>query len=246
MTGSPEFGRLIDSLNAPEQKRVEELIASLRTPMEENVHLESDICTGTFLEEFRSHLLMNHVLLESPLYRDTFDRAFIASMKASGKRVKGASDGQRFWDVEIDGQQVSLKSTREKNLSKDKLKISKLTEAAWIQDCRMASQRRERTIGLFREYVEAVDRIFQLRFFRDPGLYELVEIPVSLFHDIFSAGVDAFRSDGPSIGIPVGRDPPNLVVKLDRSDAKITLSAIRKEVCVVHGQWRLGASFAQA
>jgi hypothetical protein len=240
MSDLGDFKSLIASLNASERKRVAELIASLRTPIEENILSCSDTCTGAFLDEFRSHLLMNHVLLESPMYQDTFDRAFIASMEAAGRRVTRAADGQRFWDVAVDGQRVSLKSTAEKNLAMDRLKISKLTEAAWIQDCRMAGQRRDHTVELFRRYNEMVHRIFQLRYFRKTGLYELVEIPVSLFDDIFAAGVDAFKSDGPSIGIPVGKDPPNFILKLDRSDAKITLNSIRKEACVVHGQWRVG------
>ena len=85
-----------------------------------------------------------------------------------------------LWDAMIDGRRISLKSSKAKSLRNKTLHISKLTEAAWIQDCRTAAKRREHTHRLFREYCGDVDAIIQLRYFRDLHLYELVDIP-SLF-----------------------------------------------------------------
>lgn len=48
--------------------------------------------------------------------------------------------GQRFWDVEMDGKRLSLKSTAAENLRVGSLHISKLCEAAWIQDARSIKQ----------------------------------------------------------------------------------------------------------
>jgi hypothetical protein len=47
-------------------------------------------------------------------------------------------------------------------------------------------------------------------------------------------------TDGPSIQIPVGQDPPDFTLKLDRSDSKITLANILKQNCVVHASWKIG------
>jgi hypothetical protein len=85
-----------------------------------------------------------------------------------------------------------------------------------------------------------VDAIIQLRYFHSTAMYELVEIPVNLFKQIFDVGLSSFQADGPTINIPVGKNPPDFTLKLDRSDAKITVANIDKALCTVHGTWRLG------
>jgi hypothetical protein len=153
--------------------------------------------------------------------------------------VEQAPAGQRFWDVTIDGRRISLKSSKARSLRDETLHISKLTEAAWIQDCRTAAKRREYTHRLFRKYCSEVDGIVQLRYFHSLQLYELVEIPVPLFSQVLEVGRAHFSADGPTINIPVGKDPPDFTLKLDRSDAKITIANINKHLCLVHGTWQL-------
>jgi hypothetical protein len=70
-------------------------------------------------------------------------------------------------------------------------------------------------------------------------MYELVEIPVSLFSQVLKVGRTHFSADGPTINIPIGKDPPDFTLKLDRSDAKITIANINKTLCLVHGTWQL-------
>ena len=84
-----------------------------------------------------------------------------------------------------------------------------------------------------------MDAIVQLRYFRSSGLYELVEIPVPLFSQIMSVGLKHFAADGPTINIPIGQEPPDFTLKLDRSDAKVTLTNIQKALCLVHGTWQI-------
>jgi len=61
-----------------------------------------------------------------------------------------------------------------------------------------------------------------------------------LFQESFdSAFISACSPDGPTINIPIGQDPPDFTLKLDRSDAKITLANINKNLCLVHGSWEL-------
>jgi hypothetical protein len=175
----------------------------------------------------------------APLYQDSFDSAFIAACTHAGHKVEQAPAGQRFWDVTVDGKKISLKSTKARSLRDRKLHISKLTEAAWIQDCRTATKRREYTRRLFRNYCSQVDAIIQLRYFGSHKLYELVEIPVSLFSQVLEVGKAHFSADGPTINIPIGKNPPDFTLKLDRSDAKITIANINKELCLAHGTWQL-------
>jgi hypothetical protein len=229
----------IASVTQAEHRRLTEFIAALRTPCKVQRNSESPINTTEFESEFRSKLLTHHCFMGSPLFQESFDSAFISACSHAGHKVNLAPEGQRFWDVMIDDRRVSLKSTKAKSLRQDTLHISKLTEAAWIQDCRTAAKRREHTFRLFEEYNAEVDAIIQLRYFVSTSKYELVEIPVSLFSQIFAVGKSHFSADGPTINIPIGKEPPDFTLKLDRSDAKITLANINKDLCLVHGIWEL-------
>ncbi len=224
--------------NATEQRYLDELLAAMRGPCAE--HFVGGIGLGqAFAEEFRATLLIHHYFLKSPLATNSFEAAFIRAARSAGHTVKQAPDGFRFWDVEIDGRKVSLKSSAAASLKANSLHISKLCEAAWIQDMRGAAQREEATKRLFRDYTNSVDSIIQFRLFKKLARYEMVEIPVALLNQVASVPRAEFSPDGPSIGIPVGKDPPDFTLKLDRSDAKITLANINKSVCSVLGTWQL-------
>jgi hypothetical protein len=227
------------SVTPAEQRRLQEFLAALRTTCSANLHPESPWNSESFESEFRSKLLTHHCFMGSPLFQESFESAFTAACLHSGRQVAPAPDGQRFWDVTVDGRRFSLKSSKAKSLRRDTLHISKLTESAWIQDCRTAAKRCERTHGLFREYCREVDAIVQLRYFADLHLYELVEIPVSVFAQVLDVGKSHFAADGPTINIPIGKDPPDFMLKLDRSDAKVTIAKINKQLCLVHGTWQL-------
>lgn len=224
--------------NDSERRRIAELLSALRTPLAVKCDPGSAIASPEFMEEFQSRLLAQHVFLGTPLYQESFDHAFIAAAQIAGFDVKVATSGQRFWDVSLDGRKISLKTTKSPP-SKHKLHISKLTEAAWIQDCRTARSRHERTLELFQSYCEEVDEILQLRYFASENTYELVGVPVAILRQVLDLPVSEFLSDGPSIRIPVGKIPPDFTLKLDRSDAKITLASILVVNCTIHGKWTI-------
>jgi hypothetical protein len=230
---------MVSGLTAIERRRVAEFLDAIRTPCECWRASDSFFNNAAFEESFRSKLLVHHCFVGSPLVQQSFDAAFITACDEAGLSVEPASDGQRFWDVRVAGLRISLKSTKAKDLKPAKLHISKLTEAAWIQDCRSAARRERETKALFAEYRSEVDLILQFRYFAARSLYELVEVPGRLFDQVADVGRQEFASDGPSINIPVGADPPDFTLKLDRSDAKITIAKINKEKCVVHGTWQL-------
>ena len=140
---------------------------------------------------------------------------------------------------------LSLKSTAARRLSERTIHISKLTEAAWIQDVRSARQRRTRTLELFKAYRDAVDAIVMLRAFRQPNRiperYQLVEIPSGIFRSLQDAPLSHFDSDGPRIYCSFGGHQRAAQVSLDRSDAKVTVSRIILDVCSVHAEWQLSS-----
>lgn len=231
--------RLSLAVTSTEERRLREFLSTLRTPCEVYMNPQSLWNTNEFEGEFRSKLLTHHCFMGSPLFQESFDSAFIAACERSGHGVQRAPDGQRFWDVMVDGRKISLKSSKARSLRSNVLHISKLTEAAWIQDCRTAKKRQERTRTLFSAYCDEVDAIVQLRYFSSLEQYELVEVPVSLFRQVLDVARTHFSADGPTINIPIGKNPPDFTLKLDRSDAKITVANINKALCVVHGTWRL-------
>lgn len=224
--------------SSAEQRYLDELLAAMRGPCAECFN--GGIGLGQpFTDEFRATLLIHHYFLKSPLATNSFEAAFIRAARAAGHTINQAPDGFRFWDVEIDGRKVSLKSTAAAGLKENSLHISKLCEAAWIQDMRGAAQREDATKRLFADYASKVASIIQFRLFKGRALYEMVEIPVALLKQVAAVPRAEFAPDGPSIGIPVGKDPPDFTLKLDRSDAKITLANINKSVCSVLGTWQL-------
>jgi hypothetical protein len=227
------------SVNEPEKRRLDEFIKALRTPCQVWMSENSWLNTEAFESEFRSKLLTHHNFIGSPLFQESFDSAFISACEYAGLSVERAPEGKRFWDVKIEGNTITLKSSKAQSLRDDKLHISKLTEAAWIQDCRTAKMRREKTFKLFEEYCDQVNAIIQLRYFESKNTYELIEIPATLFRQIFAVRLTYFSADGPTINIPIGKTPPDYTLKLDRSDAKITIANINKDLCLVHGSWSL-------
>ena len=91
-------------------------------------------------------------------------------------------------------------------------------------------------MDLFSEYREKTDSIIQLRCFRSDQSfeYDLVELPTSTFAPLDGLSVaDAQRST-----IPILRDGLIVAkVRIDRSDAKITVTGVPLTSCVVHGRW---------
>lgn len=195
--------------NAAEQRYLDELLAAMRGPCAESI--PADGLSAEFAREFRATLLTHHYFLKAPLATSSFEAAFVRAAEAAGHKVEIAPDGYRFWDVEVDGKKISLKSTAAASLRDATLHISKLCEAAWIQDMRGAAQREDRTKALFDEYTSSVSSIVQLRFFKKRAFYEMVSIPSDLLRQVANVPRTEFAPDGPTIGIPVGKNPPILL-----------------------------------
>ena len=211
-----------------EQRYLDELLAAMRGPCEAafpatpdaettpELRFPSDATSAPrvpflskrFEKEFRTTLLIHHYFLRAPLATNSFEAAFVRAARAGSHEIRKAPEGQRFWDVEMDGLRISLKSTAAADLRVQSLHISKLCEAAWIQDARSASHREENTKRLFAEYTATVDAIIQLRLFKKKAFYEMVRIPTSVLAQVADVPRAKFAPEGPSIGIPIGQDPP--------------------------------------
>ena len=199
-----------------------------------------------WLEYFGLALSVHHGTTSVPLGLTEFESVFRnACLAMKWDLDPPGSATRRFVDMRVKAddhrkRKLSLKSTAARRLSRSSVHISKLTEAAWIQDARTPADRQAKTLDLFRRYQASVDSIVMLRAFRTqevPERYQLVEIPTSLFDSVQDAALDAFRADAPVIpchdvlGHVVAR------IALDRSDAKVTIRRVELSACTVHAEW---------
>lgn len=254
MNDSESLRRKIDDLSPMGVRFVARMVDSLSDPPQAQgsasrptwITAEPD-----WIEYFGLLVSAHHGLAVDALKETGFENAFRNACEAVGWSVDPPAPAtRRFVDVTVqasDGRdrRLSLKSTAAQRLSKSTVHISKLTEAAWIQDVRSARDRRTRTLGLFEEYCAAVDAIVMLRAFRDdpqsiPHRYQLVEIPSAIFESLQSLPQSDFEADGPTLDCSFHGDPVAARVSLDRSDAKVTVKQIKLSACAIHEEWDLG------
>ena len=243
-----ELKARLDTFSPVQVAFVAQVVDSLSNPPSPDVRSPGTWLTdpGDWVEYFGLALSVHHSATTVPLGRGAFESVFRNACEHLGWPLDlPESATQRFWDLVVHARpsrRLSLKSTAPKRLSESSVHISKLTEAAWIQDVRTAGDRRRNTLELFSEYQRQVSHIVQLRAFLNPvdstpTRYQLVEIPTSIFDSIQSASLATFSSEAASIPCVVdGKEVA--VVALDRSDAKVTVRRIRIDACTVHAEWR--------
>ena len=244
-----ELKATLDSFSPIKIEFVAKVMESLANPPSANIRSRGTWLTSEpdWIEYFGLALSVHHGTTTEPLGRTSFETVFRNACEQLCWSIDPpGSPTERFVDLVVRPQpgnclRLSLKSSAAKNLSETTLHISKLTEAAWIQDVRTARDRRDRTLELFRQYQSAVTQIVMLRAFREdidkiPHKYQLVEVPVSIFDSIQQAPLGVFERDAPVIECTVG-DRVAAMVAIDRSDAKITVKKVQLAACTVHAEW---------
>nr|WP_314142503.1 hypothetical protein [uncultured Rhodococcus sp.] len=235
----------IDRLNDQEAEVVGEFVDALLAPVSAELLPGSWLATKEWSEAFLARLRAHHALSREPLSTTQFEAAFEAACMAAGWGVvSSASATQRFFDTTIlvPGQvpmPISLKASSASDMRKTYVHISKLTEAAWIQDTRKQADRQARIVELFADYRKSTYSIIILRGFKEPDgvQYELIEIPTELFEAV--EDLDLASAQLATIPVPVNSVTPYMKIRVDRSDAKITLTGIQLSVCDVHCRWKL-------
>lgn len=239
----------LDAFSPVQIEFVARVVESLSNPPSADIRAHGTWLTGVsaWIEYFGLALSVHHSATTEPLAISGFESVFRnACDHLKWDMDPPGSSTRRFVDLIVEPtgdleRRLSLKSTAAKNLSETSLHISKLTEAAWIQDARTPTARRQQTQKLFRQYRKAVSHIVMLRAFRGapseaPRRYQLVEVPATIFDSIQSEPLASFESDAPKIKCRVG-DRTVATVAIDRSDAKITVRGISISACTVHAEW---------
>lgn len=235
----------IDALSPQSLSVVSQVIRAINAPAHAVISKDSWLATPEWADGFTARIRAHHALSREPLSTTQFEAAFELACQNAGWDVESATSAtQRFYDtrIRIPGERpksISLKASSAKDMRRNWIHISKLTEAAWIQDARKQADRRNNLIDLFSEYRQYTDLILMLRAFRTKTsvTYELSEIPTSLFIQVGNLSIEDAQQS--TIPIPAESAVPDFKIRVDRSDAKITLTGIQLEKCVVHGSWEL-------
>ncbi|MCY4623923.1 MAG: hypothetical protein OXC99_02835 [Chloroflexi bacterium] len=254
MSDREDLKARIDGLSETAVRFVSRMVDSLSSPPSLITKGPATWISSTpdWIEYFGLALSVHHGTTVDALGLTGFETAFANACESVAWSVEAVeSSTHRFSDLTVTNSEgisrkLSLKSTAAQRISEEFVLISKLTEAAWIQDVRSARQRRERTLELFKEFRNAVDAIVMLRAFRQPGKtpdrYQLLEIPSEIFRSLEDSSLSDFDSDGPRINCSFAGQERAARVSLDRSDAKVTVSGIRVDVCSIHAEWQLSSS----
>ena len=241
----------LDTFSPAKIAFVSTVVESLSNPSQANILAEGTWLTASpdWIEYFGLALSVHHAATTVPLGLTSFETVFRnACAHVEWAVTAPGSATQRFVDLSVradsdQARHLSLKSTAAKRLSPTTIHISKLTEAAWIQDTRTPTARRQATLELFASYQRVVTSILMLRAFRAadddlaPRFYQLVEIPAALFDSIQQEPLAAFQSDAPVIACRDAFGQTVARVALDRSDAKITVRSIQLDACTVDAEW---------
>ena len=244
-----ELRARLDTFSPVQIEFVAQVMESLANPPNANIREHGTWLTGSreWIEYFGLALSVHHSASVEPLGLTAFETVFRNACAHLGWAVDPpGSRTRRFVDLAVrrNGERerrLSLKSTAARRLSETTLHISKLTEAAWIQDARTGKDRRNLTQELFRQYQSAVTHIVMLRAFREaqdevPSRYQLVEVPANIFDSVQRAPLEVFARDAPLIECQVEGNTV-AVVAIDRSDAKVTVRRIQLSACTVHAEW---------
>jgi hypothetical protein len=211
---------------------------------------DSTIVDVQFAEEMSNILMVHHSGHESPLNKKSFEYAIKQCLIAQGYLDADLNPrpGESAYDVLGNNERWSLKTEAAKSLSRNQVKIEKLSEARWVREAATpeacAAEVRER----LPRHMEGYDRILVLRAetCSDRFVYSLEEIPMELLRRaIMSVTPSMFsKADrGNKKGISYGADfihPVNgdilFRMLLDSSVEKVRVW-FRIKYCIHHGRW---------
>ena len=143
-----ELKATLDAFSPVKIEFVARVMESLANPPSANIRSRGTWLTGEpdWIEYFGLALSVHHGATTEPLGLSSFETVFRnACEHLHWSTDPPGSRTQRFVDMVVlpkpgNRRRLSLKSTAAKNLSTTALHISKLTEAAWIQDARTARE----------------------------------------------------------------------------------------------------------
>lgn len=246
----------LDGLEARQLAAIESVVRSMHRKIEFRPGSTNNLVGQAFRDEMSLFLVVHHALHERALNKENFEYVFKQCLIASGDPAARLNPNQKAakFDIEGLGFKWSLKTESGDSMSRNLVRVEKLTEALWIrssptaEDC--AKNVLEKVVPRLRDY----DRIVVLRALRKGSLitYSLEEIP---WNSIYTALQDETRAEIFSKGVRGGKEAKSFGADYLKSDDQTRLfrmlldTSVEKvrvwyalEECLHHGYWTLPAS----
>lgn len=247
-----ELKRKLDDLDDARVELMADIIDALDDDVDQTVNTNSQLVTEQFADVFAARLLIHHAITDSAMEKRRFEYSLHRTADDVGYHSELArSDTNPGKDIEINGEGFSLKTEGAKSISTDKIFISKLQEAKWMDSLDTKegyAKGVDKNIG---SHLDRYERILILRSFdnKDKSLfqrngfrrYDLIEIPVDLLRRVTEVPADEYSDltdKGTSHATVYSRDGRTLVeLNLDGSDAKAQIRKLLVEACFNHARW---------
>lgn len=248
MTRSQRIERLltaIPELSDYRLKLIDRIVGVFSLPRDYWKAKASGLISERVLEDFGDVLRLHHCFSREPFSKDKFEYALESVLKASGEDATLAPRGQRGYDIQINGENFSLKTEAAKAIRLNTIHISKFMELGggqWGDDPNDLVGLREQFLGA----LGGIQRILILRALKKGTpdyFYELVEIPKALLK---KAATGRFKMMSASKQFPkpgycyVEKNGESLFsLYFDGGgERKLQIKGLRKDLCVVHASWK--------
>ncbi|SEL78834.1 hypothetical protein [Paenibacillus sp. OK003] len=209
----------------------------------------SDLLSETILYDIGDMIRLHHCLSMASFSKDKFEFVMQRAFSRAGIEAHLAPRGNPGHDITINKERFSLKSEASAKIREDKLHISKFMELGkgkWENEKDLEGLRER-----FFAHMEKYDRILSLRSLQPKNnqmRYELVEIPKSLLlesrYGILNMKYDSSQNPKPGSCQVLDNDG-NLKYQLyfdGGTERKLQIQHIRKDCCIVHGEWSFEVS----
>lgn len=211
--------------------------------------LKSDLIDQLTLCDFGDALRIHHTFSSEPFSKDKFEYVLAQVLEMNGHEAKLAPKGNRGFDLEVDGERISLKTQADKGIKTEALWISKFMELGrgeWGDDPKDLVRLR----AAYLEHLRGYDRVFVLRALskKPDWHYELVEIPMEVLQAAATGKLE-MRLDSAQYPKPgycyvhssSGEEMYRLYFDAG-SERKLQVKDLRKEYCIIHADWRFSVT----
>ncbi len=223
--GQPLFGSLLDPLDASRA------VSRQRKKVADFIQAKAQIL---------------HATNEAKLTKKAFEYAFRAASVAAGRSAFiTTSQTNPGADVTVDGVAFSLKTEAAAGMRADRITISKLSEARWIQQCATLEELAQATATRIPAHLQKYERILTLRARSLSPIkvqYELIEIPRAVLLQVRTLTAADFSPRTPQGGSSASvklNGGEAFTLRLDGSDGKVTITNLHMSVCIRHCDWAI-------
>jgi Type II site-specific deoxyribonuclease len=241
------------SLDLPRLILLRKMALAMTTTIVKRINAASDLATHNFEVAFSNQLLIHHATSDEPLKKKSFEYLLRTAFEADGKAAE-INPQTKSWDVRANEIHFSLKTEAESKMPADSIRIQKFMDATWVRDCADGNEYAAKAAEAFPAHMAHYDRILVLRIFREANnrayRYLLVEVPkriLGLLGQLDPGSIQRTKGDKESRGyaanVPIitadGKTVRSFRVLFDRSVGKVRIHALRQDLCLVHGEWRI-------